>query len=146
MEAESAFRQALTDGSVKDTRALFALVCPHLPQPRDDQEAAVMMHRARTEVRTIPFKARAYSHRWLEERGLPSGLPDELKPRAERMYPIIADAVGVAVKSRSESHRERASALQRAMSDAVLDCYANGDKDPDVVSKRMDEVLRLWRE
>jgi predicted metal-dependent phosphoesterase TrpH len=125
---------------IEGIRRLWATVARHLPQPASDAEALVMLHRARTETRSIAFRLRAYSHRWLTERGLPSALPDELRPRAERMFPVIVDAVGVAVKSRSGEFKPVAEAVQRAMSDTVAEMYADGVKDPVLVKARMMEA------
>ena len=138
MEAGSAFLQALVEGSVTDIRALWRVVCPHLPQPRDDQEAALMMHRARTQTNSIPLKERAYSHRWLIERGLPSGLPDHLRPRAERMYPTVVDAVGIAVRSQRDP--VAAKEVRGVMENAVKEMYADGVKDPQRIKRRIMEV------
>lgn len=89
---------------------------------------------ARTQAQTIPPHLRFYSHRWLLDHGLPSQLPDRLRPAAERMYPRKVDAVGVAVRSQVPEVR---TAITGAMSNAVADCYANGDRDPEVVKPRM---------
>jgi len=145
MEAASAFRQALLDGSATDVRALWALVYPQLPQPENDKEAAVVMHRARTEANSIPLDLRAYSHRWLTERGLPSGLADHLRPRAERMYPVVAEGTAIAVRSRSPEGLNRALALRNAMSDAVAEMYAGGNKSPEQIKNRLAEIRHKWR-
>jgi hypothetical protein len=50
---------------------------------------------------TVSFKARAWSHRWLTERALPSGLPDRLKPSAERVYSRVVEGVGISVNCRN---------------------------------------------
>src|SRR6185312_14636340 len=71
------------------------------------------------------FRARAWSHRWLVERGHPSGLPDRLKPRAERAYPRIVKAVGIAVKMPA-AFREVGLEVRRAMADAVEILAADG--------------------
>jgi hypothetical protein len=74
----------------------------------DDAKTLVMLHMARTAAKSIPMGLRAYSHRWLVDHGLPSQLPDELKPKAERMYPQVVSAVGIAVKMRDAPWREPA--------------------------------------
>lgn len=104
-----------------------------------------MMHHARTQTESLPLRPRAYSHRWLVERGLSSGLPDELRPRAERMYPVIADAVGIAVGSSSRRHREEAKAIEGAMSTKVKEMYADGDKEPTLVKREIMRVYEKWR-
>lgn len=100
------------------------------------------MHMARTQMPNVTFKARAYSHRWLTERGFPSQLPDELKPRAERIYPVVTDAVFISANSHSPILKPIMPLVQGAMSDAVEDCYANGDKEPLLVRGRIQEARR----
>lgn len=129
-----AFRQALIELDVPAARAVWSSVAPHLPQPATDDEALACLHMARTQAQTIVPRLRFTSHRWLLDHGYPSQLPDGLKPSAERMYPRIVDAVGVAVRSQ---HPEVRTAITGAMSDAVADCYANGDRHPLVVKPQM---------
>src|SRR4029077_4681005 len=86
----------------------------------------------------IPFRLRAYSHRWLLDHGYPSKLPDELKPRAERIYPQGVEGVGGAVKS---SSKPLADLIRDEMSNAVMDFYAdNRSPNPLKVRKRVLEV------
>jgi hypothetical protein len=131
VNAASAFRRALEEGSVADVRGLWGAVFPHLPQPRDDGEAAVMMHRARTEMASMPLR-------------LLSGLPDELRPRAERIYPVKVEAVGISVRG-SRRRSAEANAIQTAMSDKVLEMYAEGDTDPELVRREIRGVYERWR-
>jgi hypothetical protein len=98
------------------------------------------MHHARTQTETVSLKARAWSHRWLTERGLPSGLPDRLKPSAERIYPRVATSVGISVNTRSPWLKPAMVEVRRSMEDAVEDCYANGDTAPAIVRPRMFEA------
>lgn len=128
------FRKILIALDANAARRAWSVVAPHLPQPATDAEALVCLHMARTAAETIPPKHRFYSHRWLTDNGYPSGLPDRLRPPAERMYPKKVDAVGVAVKSAVPEIR---TAITGAMSDAVADCYANGDRDPLIVKPQM---------
>lgn len=141
MSAQSEFHAALEAGDLALVRRAAAILFPHLPMPADTEAAEASMHMARTQM-PISFKARAYSHRWLSERGLPSQLPDELKPKAERMYPVIAEAVFVSANSNSPAMKPVAKLVQAAMSDAVEDCYANGDRDPMLVRARIQEARR----
>jgi hypothetical protein len=83
---------------------------------------------------------RAYSHSWLCERGLPSALPDHLKPKADRLYPRVVEAVGVSVKDLSGRRREYARRLEMAMADAVAEAYADGRREPEFVKARMQEA------
>ena len=134
------FRQALIDCDVELCRKIWAHSHPHLPQPESDDDVLTTIHIARTGAESIAFKHRAYSHAWLRERNLPSKLPDELKPRAERLYPVIIEGVGIAVKS---SNKKLAFEIRTAMERVVLDCYANGDRDPALI-RRLTQAAR-WK-
>lgn len=140
MSAQSEFRAALESGDVRLVRKASAIAFPHLPQPATDEEALISLHMARTQADSVSFKGRAYSHRWLIERDLPSQLPDELKPKAERLYPVVAEGVLVVVDSLSEDMKPLAKAVQAKVCEAVEDCYANGDREPGLVKARMAEV------
>lgn len=147
MGSAAEFRAALASGDVRLVRRAAAIAFPHLPQPASDEEAEVLMHIARTETKSLPIKLRAWSHRWLTERGHPSHLPDHLRPKAERMHPVIAEGVIVAVMAQTEEMRPFAKVLERAMSDAVEDAYANGDSDPVIVRDRMQAARsRTYRD
>jgi hypothetical protein len=75
------------------------------------------------------------------ERGYPSLLPDELRPRAQRIYPVIASGVGIAVRSK---YREIKLAVEGAMRDAVLEAEAAGRlTDAPFVKARMSEARTL---
>lgn len=136
------FRQCLERCDVQGVKAIWARLFPHLPLPATDELVLVAIHRARTQAQSVKFELRAYSHRWLEERGLPSGLPDELKPKAERIYPVVIGAVGVSVKSQFP---EVANGVRTAMEHAVMDaCDGRSEKlvtlDQGVVRSRMFEA------
>jgi hypothetical protein len=134
------FRQALEDGDVSLLRKIWADQFPKMPQPKTDDEARAIMHRARTEMEMMPFAKRAYSHAWLTERSLPSALPDHLKPKAERLYPVVVGVVGIAVMGKSPIGKAIAPLISKAMSDAVMDAYAHGTTDPVFVKQRMMEA------
>jgi hypothetical protein len=141
MNASTIMRRALEECDVTSARRLWAVWCPFFPQPKDDAEALVTLHRARTEANSIALELRAYSHRWLVDRGWPSGLPDGLKPKAERMYPQIASAVGIAVKARRPENAAAAVVIRQAMEHAVLEAAA--DKrlcDDRLVKERITEA------
>ena len=123
-------------------RKLWRHVSPHLPQPNTDEETLSAMHLARTQARSMPLKLRAYSHRWLTERSFPSQLPDHLRPKAERMYPRIVDAVGISVNAKSEFIKPIVPLLRGAMETAVLESYAEGQKDPSIIKNRMNEAKK----
>lgn len=110
---------------------------PRHLQPRDRREAEILMHHTRTGSRAVRMRARAWSHRWLIERGLPSGLPDILRPRAERLYPVVVGAVAIASMQQAPTTQP----LRRAMEAAVLEVYADyREPDPAVVRARMFEA------
>ncbi|ODT22226.1 MAG: hypothetical protein ABS35_15355 [Kaistia sp. SCN 65-12] len=141
MSYNDAFRRCLVELDVAGIRALWREVAPHLPQPSNDAEALLTLHRARTEASSIDLRLRAYSHRWLIDNGYPSGLPDALRPRAERaFYPRIVDAVGVCVRPSSPDLAPAAREVEQAMSDAVADAYAGRRTDPGFVRARMSEA------
>lgn len=130
-------RQALIELDVDAACAIWKAAAPHLPAPPSREAAIATMHMARTKTQTIVPRLRYYSHRWLLDHGYPSLLPDRLRAPAERMYPKVVDAVGVAVRS---SFPEVRTAITTAMSNAVLDCYANDDRDPLIVKPQMLEA------
>lgn len=146
MSLQDEFRSALERGDLAQVRRIWKRVAPNMPQPETDGDAAVVMHRARSEAETISFDARAWSHRWLEERAFPSGLPDQLKPRAERIYPRTVGAVGISINV-SPYLKPAAIEVRHAMENAVEDAYADGRTDPAFVSQRMEEArARAWKQ
>lgn len=141
MDLSAEMRRALEECDVGTVRQLWARMSPHLPQPQSDAETLACIHRARTEARSIPLNLRFYSHRWLEDRGWPSGLPDELKPRAKRLYPQIASAVGIAVKIGDPQLSAAAVEIRGAMECAVFEAEADGKLlDAPFVKGRMMEA------
>lgn len=149
MAAREDFRQALIDGDVRLLRRIWASVFPGHPQPKDAAEAETTLHIARTAAESIPLKLRAYSHRWLLERNLPSQLPDALKPKAEQLCPHIAEGVGIAMNTSKEWLKPALPLVRRAMERTVEDMFANGDRDPGLVKSRIiaargDEMRRLF--
>lgn len=142
MSIATAVRRCLVDLDVTGIRALWSKVSPHLPQPKDDGEALAALHAARTAADSVPLRLRAYSHRWLTERALPSQLPDRLKPSAEQICPRTVTSVGIAVGSSIPVVRD---SIRGAMEYAVQDCYANGDTAPEIVKPQMMEARRKER-
>jgi hypothetical protein len=143
MEGAAAFRIALEEGDVAMCQKAHARLFPHLPAAPDFASAEIQMHMARTQVDWLDLKKRAYSHRWLQERGYPSQLPDHLKPKAERLYPIIAEAVLVSANSNSAILKPAMPIIQKAMCDAVEEAAADGKlSDSEFVKARMGEARR----
>jgi len=120
----NAFRQCLEEMDVAGIRKLWRARAPPPHPPVDDREAEATLHRARTDGRVLSLKQLAYSHRWLEDRGYPSGLPDDLKPKAERIYPRIVEGVGISVHIGSPVLRPAIPIIRGAMEEVVLDEYA----------------------
>ena len=137
MKHSAELRRCLMDCDVPGIRRLWAHVAPHLPQPANDEAALITLHIARTQAESVPFHLRAYSHRWCIDHGHPSGLPDNLKPAADRIYPCIAEGVGIAVKASSPERQKLAMIVRGAMEDAVQEAYADRKTDPDHVRERM---------
>lgn len=134
------FRRCLEAVDVAGIRKLWRHVSPHLPQPQTDAEALVTIHHARTQTDSIALKLRAWSHRWLLDHGYPSGLPDHLKPSAERIYPRVVEGVGISVNFRSPILQPIASLVRGAMEDAVSEAYADNNTEPSFVRARMQEA------
>lgn len=130
------FRAALEAGDVRMVRRMWSAFMPHLPQP-DRDGAEMAMHMARTAADTVSLKARAWSHRWLTERGLPSQLPDKLKPAAERLCPRVVEGVGISVNCRNPFLKPAMIEVRQSMEGVVADMYANGDTEPAPVKSRM---------
>lgn len=139
MSAE--FRNMLEAGDIRGLRGWYAKHRPAMPQPETDDQAEIVMHIARTETPAVSFRARAYSHAWLCERGLPSRLPDELKPKAERLYPVATIAVGLSVNARNPLIVPAMGEVRGAMEHAVLEADADGRiADTVFVKARMAEA------
>lgn len=141
------FRQALERGDFKLLRKASAALWPHLPQPESDEQAEITMHHARTQAEFLPVRKRAYSHHWLTERDLPSGLPDELKSSAERMFPVVIKGVGISVNARSEHLQPAIPIVRGAMEEAVLEAAADGKMDDvEFIGRRMKEARdKAWK-
>ena len=134
------FRNLLEAGDLDGLREHWAAAMPNMPQPETREQAEIVMHHARTQAESLPLKARAYSHKWLCERKLPSGLPDRLKPSAERLYPTVATSVGISVNARNPWFKPAIAEVQGAMEYAVNEAYADGRQEPDFVRGRMNDA------
>lgn len=136
----TAFRNMLEAGDVEGLRAFWCNAAPGMPQPETHEQAEIVMHMTRTVADSVKFRFRAYSHRWLTERNHRSQLSDNLKPRAERLYPVVAEAVGISVNFRSEYMAPAVKLVRSVMESAVEEAYADGRKDPVFVKARMFEA------
>jgi hypothetical protein len=149
--AESyAIRRCLDDCDVARLRGMWAKFAPAAPQPSSDKQVLAAIHYARTLGDEFSIRQRAYSHSWLLGEGLPSGLPDELRPRAERLCPVKKTSVGISVNLRSRILQPAKPLVVKAMSDAVMECYEDGKQDDaPLIRKRMfeakdREMMRLF--
>lgn len=140
MSHADAFRRCLVELDVDGIQRLWAEAMPHLPRPSNDGEAFAALHYARSVASSVPNRLRFYSHRWLLDNGLPSGLPDELKPKAERLYPRVSEGVGISVNARSELFKPVTGQVQKSMELAVEEAYAAGRTDTPFVRTRMFEA------
>ena len=136
-------RRILMDLDAPAAMAFWRATSPHLPQPQTEYQALVALHMARTEAQMIPVDHRFRSHRWLTDNGYPSKLPDHLKPKAERKYPRKVEGVGIAIgltRMPLPGLQALGRAVRSAMSDAVEDCFAMGDREKAIVWPRMMEA------
>ena len=134
-------QRCLEAGDVAGVRRLWAHVRPGMPQPKTDREALIILHMARTQSIVCSFAARAYSHRWLCDTGYPSQLPANLKPTAERLYPAVHEAVGLALGATSDLSRAIRPHVQGAMVYAINEVYADHKRPfAPTVKKRMFEA------
>lgn len=143
MNYSDQFRNCLIDLDIEGALRIWAKVYPNMPQPQKN-EALSVMHVARTASEAIPENKRFYSHRWCCDNGFPSQLPDELRPKAERVYPKVVTAVLISANPwRCPIARE---AIGGVMREAVLETYADGYEDkPHVVKARMMEKREIER-
>ena len=133
MQAE--FRRCMLELDVPQARRLWAHVFAHLPQPKTDSDMLLILHRARTEAESMPLEARTYSHHYLLERGYPSGLPSAMRDK-------IQEGVGVSINASSPMFKPIVPLVERAVNDAILDAYAEGDMDPVFVKSRIRDVRK----
>ncbi len=133
-------RNLLEAGDVEGLRAVWARF-PGMPQPENREQAEITMHYARTAADSIAMRTRAYSHAWLCERGMPSGLPEALKASAERMYPVTVLGVGISVNTKNPLLAPAMGEIRESMEHAVLDAQADGRlADAPFVKARMNEA------
>ena len=134
-------RRCLETLDIAGARRIWEHLAPHLPPIENDNAVLSALHAARTHAQSVDEPLRLYSHRWLEDRGLPSGLPDHLKPKADRLYPRVVSAVGIAVRASSPELAPAGIEIRTAMEHAVLEADADGRlNDDDFVKARMADA------
>lgn len=130
------FKRCMDTLDVAQARRLWRHVCPHLPQPSTDKAMLAQLHMARTMSPLMTRAQRFYSHRYLLDHGMPSGLPDEMKPLYERLYPRVETGVGLALHG-SGWFKPAIPLVGKAMTDSIQDTLADGVKDPVIIRERM---------
>lgn len=148
MSARSEFQQALRSRDVPLLMKASAILFPNF-RIADEAEATIQMHIARTMQGWMTVSERAYSHFWLEEKGLPSFLPDELLPRAEQYRPDRMSAVGIACSTGKEWLKPALTIIRGAMSKTVDDHQELIEGNPSLLRDkiqyaRSDEFKRLF--
>lgn len=145
MSVKSELRSAMSDGDADAVARIYDHAYPNMPKATQE-EAAVVMHTARTASESMPLAKRLYSHAWLTDRGFRSQLPEELRPRSERVESVIVPAVGVAVSSFAQSayRKEEAKAIERVMARAAGDMVRDGITDRARIAPRMWEARELY--
>lgn len=133
-------RRTIADLDVETARRHWSSMFPGRPLV-DDAQILAMLHLSRTMTPGIAERLRFYSHRWLLDHGLPSFLPDPLKAKAEREYPVTVTGVGIAVKFNTPYLRPIGLKVEQAMAGAVLEAHADGKiDDAEHVRRRMAEA------
>ncbi len=132
--------KAIVDLDVLSMRAIHRLTNPQ-QDPGTDWDILCALHGCRTRLDNVPIKDRQYSHAWLSERGMPSDLPDHLKP--EQIVPRVVEGVGIIVAASSEELEPAALLVRREMEKVVLDAYADSTSpDPQALQARMMEARK----
>jgi len=133
--------RCLEDCDVPVFRKIWAHNFSHLPAPTTDMDCLISIHIARTQTKRLKKSLRFYSHRWLTDQGLPSQLPDNLKPAAEQERPRAVQAVGISLNTTNEILKPVINIIRGSMEDAVMECAAEGELgDTKLVSDRMLEA------
>lgn len=149
MSARADFQRALRERDVPLLRRASAALFPEFPLPESEEEAIAQMHIARTMQSWMTLEERAYSHHWLVDRGLPTMLPPELRPGADRYRPEISKSVGVSHATGKEWLKDASPLIVQAMTRTVENNQDLIDKDPELLKDkilyaRSDEFRRLF--
>lgn len=122
---QKAWRQIMIELDVKGAHRLWGELFAHLPRAESDHDMLITLHVLRTQDELMIPRQRFYSHRWLEDHGYPSPLPNRLKPAAVRMFPDVRKSVGLAVAGNEGS--EASGAILKQMENAALELDGYGD-------------------
>lgn len=150
VKANDAMRQCLIELDARRARTIWHVIAPHLPRCDSDADMLTTLHVMRTAeshlTRWFPRHLRFYSHRWLLDQGLPSLLPDHLKPSAERMYPKKMRVLGYAPAG--AAGEEACAMIGAAMFTKFAELEADGTTDkaraePEIQRARFKERRAL---
>lgn len=150
MKADDAVRQCMLDLDARRARTIWRVIAPHLPPCDSDADMLITLHVMRTEdshlTQWFPEKLRFYSHRWLLDKGLPSKLPDRLKPRADRLCPKKVRVLGYAPAG--AAGEEACATIGAAMFEKFQELEADGTTDktraePEIQRARFKERRAL---
>ena len=119
MDGPAEMRRCLEEVDVDGIRALWRMVAPEMPQSAADRDVEISIHYARTQSDWLRITQRFYSHRWLLDHAMLSGLPDHLRPSAERMYPRVVSAVGISINAQSAWLKPIVPLVRGAIENAV---------------------------
>jgi hypothetical protein len=143
MDGPAEMRRCLEEVDVAGIRALWRRIAPGMPHLKNDHEALIALHYARTKSNWLRLTNRFYSHRWLLDHNMLSGLPDHLRPSAERIYPRVISSVGISINMRSELLQPVVPLIRTAVENAVNEAYADGKGDDiPFVKRRMAEARK----
>jgi len=121
----SSFRGCLEMLDVRGVRRLWAQTAPHLPQPRDDDEALHTLHEARVRSQSIPASRRAYSAAWLAERDLQAAEPQ------------IVSAVGAASNATDPGLKRAVEGAMTRAAEAMIAAGYDPDRDAAEIRRAM---------
>lgn len=127
------FRRCLLQLDVVGVMKLWKHVAPHLAD-QTPGEALTSLHIARVDAKSVPVKLKHYSRDWLAERGI---IKVNGKWTQGPPVTVVAEAVGIAVKSRDPRVAKR---IHRAMHDALLNGMAKGVTEPQIQSELMHKA------
>lgn len=136
--AQKAWRQIMIELDVKGAHRLWGELFAHLPRAEGDHDMLITLHVLRTQDEMMIPRLRYYSHRWLEDHGHPSHLPNRLKPAAVKMFPDVRKAVGIAMAGNAGD--EACSMIRKQMEIAALEVEGYGD-----LGKREIELPHIMR-
>ena len=138
----AAIRYCLINLDVEGMMKVWKRMAPHLAN-QTASDALISMHIARCDMQTLDSRLQKYSADWLAERGFQK--IDGKWVQGLQKPDVVAEAVGIAVRSKYPEIAER---IKTAMRDALENERARGETDPlkqrEAMQKaRMDQRFKL---